>query len=615
MEIEKLVQELTEANIAYRKGTPIISDSVYDQKIKQLKELDPNHSYLHSVEPEIFANNDKEYLHRAPMLSTDKVYPPEADETSDLRKWADKCRVAYKEVTGNDAIVFRITPKYDGVALRKYQDGPLVTRGDGTKGTVVSHLLNDGLVVIGEFNREWCDGELVVPSDYFEKKMSGVFSHPRNAMAGLCGSLEYGKPQQQMLDDGVVHMVVYKDAPAIDATYDELVNNISNFYSNVKSNCPYLVDGLIIEITDNEVKSYMGSTNHHHKWMVAYKEQSEHAFTEVNEITWQPGRTGIIAPVLEVKEVNLSGANIRRVTAHNLDYLKEHKIGPGSEIEIVRSGEVIPKHVQTITEAECDIPSNCPCCNSILEVDGPFLKCVNEHCDAKVLGQIEHFFKMLPGCDGFGPAIVELFVDNGVLCPSEILSLTSAKEIEAFDITPGIAKNLIVEINKRKQDPIDDWRLLASAGIDSLGRGDSKKLLKEYSFEEIVSGKLKVDDIVKLNGFGEIKANKIVEGIDRLSSLLSYLKDTFTIKASKVEQVSATAITGKVFVLTGKLSKPRPDIAEEIEAAGGIVKSSVNSKTDYLVHGEKVGASKKKLAEKHNVSMMTEEALREMIGE
>jgi DNA ligase (NAD+) len=105
----------------------------------------------------------------------------------------------------------------------------------------------------------------------------------------------------------------------------------------------YPTDGVVAEVTDERLKERMGATAHHYRWQIAIKTKGETARTTVTGIQWQVGRTGNVTPVMEVDPVFLSGATIRRVTAHHAGNIRNAGIGIGTRIEIIRSGEVIPK--------------------------------------------------------------------------------------------------------------------------------------------------------------------------------------------------------------------------------------------------------------------------------
>ena len=147
----------------------------------------------------------------------------------------------------------------------------------------------------------------------------------------------------------------------------------------------------------------MGATTHHYRWQIAVKRKGETAVTQVENIQWQVGRTGNVTPVLEVTPVALSGATIRRVTAHHAGMLTKLGIGPGARIEIIRSGEVIPKLERVLETAEqIVLPETCPACGLELSWKGDFLRCTHVNCPAQTEQRISHWFRTLGNADWFG---------------------------------------------------------------------------------------------------------------------------------------------------------------------------------------------------------------------
>lgn len=612
--IRTIEQNLREANKAYRAGEPTMSDTEYDELTAKLRELDPKNSFLNTVEPEAPLNDKNEVPHPSPMLSTEKAYPEADGEQKDLKRWINRCRDAFLAVHGSDStMVFKTTPKLDGVAARKYMGGPLVTRGDGTKGSNITHLLIKGLVFTGKQRAPYANGEIVIPQEYFDRYLADAFAHPRNVVAGLCGSIEYNAHQQALLDTCNVHFVSYDDMEWHSTENDfTLVQTISSIYERYRQQCPYLLDGVVIEVIDPAVKTHIGSTNHHHRWMIAYKENDAGVTTKVRSVTWQTGRTGIVAPVLEVDEVNVSGAKIKRVTGHNVDYLREHGLGAGAEIRIVRSGDVIPKHVETIKPAsEISSCSNCPTCGTQVEIDGPRYRCPKFTCGARVAGRIEHFFDTMGNCDGFGPSVVEAFVEGGAFDVGDVFDWDEAGHLdEVLDFGTKTKENLLKELQRCRSEQVEDWRFLAAIGIEGLGKGDAKKLIKHITIDEFIEleARTLIDLIEGIDGFGAIKAKKIMAGRQELHDMLSYLYLDLHFNLKRTELSSDDAkLAGKNIVFTGKMSKPRKEMEAMVEALGAVAQSSVSSKTHILVYGGNLGNSKRQAAEKHGTLLMSEE--------
>ena len=236
--------------------------------------------------------------------------------------------------------VYRVTPKLDGLAGR--DDGQvLVSRGNGEIGYEISSAFQKGVVPIG--GRGLGSGEIVIQKSYFDEHLSGEFEHPRNMVVGIVSSDTLNEFAQKALEDQAVHFVPYSQLPFWEGDADTMLSRIDLIVTDLAAQTDYPMDGAVAEVMDQEIRDVMGATAHHYRWQIAIKTKGETAVTVVDAITWQVGRTGNITPVMEVKPVSLSGATIRRVTAHHAGMVLKEKIGRGSKIEIIRSGEVIPK--------------------------------------------------------------------------------------------------------------------------------------------------------------------------------------------------------------------------------------------------------------------------------
>lgn len=613
---ERLQSLCEQLNAAYRQGRPAVSDAVYDQVfIESLRVLDPANEFLQAVEPEIEPFSGPAVRHARPMLSTEKAYTE--DEigrfVARLQKTAADLGIQAFE------LVLRVTPKLDGIACRDYGDR-LVTRGDGLSGSDISHILDRG-AVIATGKRGLGDGEVVVVQDYFENVLKPRFDleHPRNYITGFCGAeTEKAHHREAALAQAVV-FVPYQTLTAWEGTAEAFLRDWQLICEEVKQGVPYLMDGIIVEATHVDVKAALGATSHHHRWMLAIKEKGETALTPVKDITWQTGRTGRVTPVVELEPIYLSGANIARVTAHHAGNIRSLGIGPGAMLEIIRAGEVIPKIERVVTAVEAVLPTECPCCGHALELEGDFLVCPNSlGCAEQAATGLVHFFKTLGNVDLFGPKTVQLLVQAGVTQLPAIYELT-AESFQMMGFGPGQAANLVRELERSMQQEVEDWRFLAAFGIRHLGRGDSRKLLEGFTLEALVDG-VTADQLAALDGFGALTSKSISASLAERAGLISALMGSFTLRrtgaaAPKTAVAAAGPIAGKSVVFTGALSSgSREELQERARAMGATVQSSVNGKTNYLVCGEKVGASKMNKAAALGVQVLTEEQYLSLIA-
>ncbi|KZX78293.1 hypothetical protein A3715_10520 [Oleiphilus sp. HI0009] len=592
-----LEKTIKNANEAYRNtDSPIMSDAEYDAHTEELSKREPNHPYLNSVEAENDFGAGK-VRHKHPMLSTDKLYTE-----SDINGWVKRVKAA-----GGEYVT--LTAKLDGMAGR-YENGVLASRGDGSTGNDLTHMIGLNLKMIGGEG----DGEIIIEQAYFDKYLSGTFMHSRNTVVGAVSSDELREELKQALEDGAIRFVNYNSLKSIRLGVNELAEKLDGARKEILADIEYLTDGIIIEVEGNEVREELGSTGHHHNWRVAAKEKGEAKETIVKSITYQVGRTGRVTPVLNIEPVELSGAVVSNITAHNIGYMKKHGLGVGAKISALRSGEVIPKHEKTMLEADVDIPEKCPCCNSKTEVKKDFLVCTNESCHDRLVASLNSFFEKLASIDLFGPVACDKLVSAGYNTATEIFSM-DVDDFEKIGFGSGQAKNLKAELVESKNRAVDDFRILAAMGIEHLGRGDSKKLLKHRLLED-VSGMSK-DELLAIDGFGDITATSISENMPLISDDLLFFTRYFEniIRTPmKTEVNTDSAIAGMNVVFTGKMTQgSRDDMKAQAESLGATCQSSVNKKTNLLIIGEKVGKAKLDKATSLGVKIIEEEAYLELI--
>jgi DNA ligase (NAD+) len=463
-EISQIVEDLKKYNEAYRKGRPLISDREYDLLVERLRDLDPQHPLLYAVEPENFEAK-KEIRHPSPMLSTEKAYTKDQ-----LKRFIARVEKEAVEV-GVPNVLFKITPKLDGLAAR--DDGKiLATRGNGLVGYEISNVFQKGIIPIG--GRGLGLGEIVVLQSYFNEHLMDKFEHPRNMVVGIVSSDVLNEFAKRALQDKAIHFVPYTKLPTWTGHAQEMTENMEKIMSSLIENTDYPTDGIVVEVTDEDVRNHMGATTHHYRWQIAVKTKGETAVTSVEDIIWQVGRTGNVTPVMEVRPVSLSGASIKRVTAHHAGLIQKKRIGINAEIEIIRSGEVIPKLERVIKEAQhVVIPSTCPSCGRDLEWNNEFLKCNNPSCRAQIEQTISHWFKTLGNADWFGIKTIKRLVENGYETLEKIYAMEE-KDFLALGFGPGQSKNLFAAIGESRNKPVEDWRFLAAFGISDLGNGDSR---------------------------------------------------------------------------------------------------------------------------------------------
>ncbi|WP_031433451.1 helix-hairpin-helix domain-containing protein [Methylomarinum vadi] len=606
----ELVEFLTIANALYRGGDAIVSDADYDFVFQaELKKRHPNHPFLHRVEPES-AFTGKTVELPVHMLSTDKAY-----SLDEIKRWAARIEKAAEELGKSfPDLTFRVTPKLDGYAA--YDDGAILyTRGDGRKGTDISRVFERGLKVANGGDRGLGAGEIVISKSYFQQRLANHFDNARNFQASVIKEKELEEHAEQAIRDQAAVFYPFALLPAWTGSWKQLSNDFEGIIQTIWHKLDYDVDGVILEITDPDLKEYMGATRHHHRWQIAYKENVETAEVEVLNVTPQTSRSGRITPVAELEPTRLSGALLSRATAHHYKMVQDKGIGPGAIIRLARSGEVIPKIEEVIMAVEPQIPEHCPSCGTELVWDNDYLICTNNlECPAQITHSLEHFFRVLKNNDGFGPATIKKLYQHDIRTVDAIYQL-SVEQFEAMGFGPKQSQNLVEQLQRSRNEAIEDWRFLAAFGVFRMGLGNCEKLLPHYPLTDIFQ--LSEQDIVAVEGFAEKTATVVIKGLAKIKPLFDKLyRLGFNLESSTIDRSrdNQHPLAGKLVVFTGAMQHgSRDDMKKEAKALGAKVGSSVSGKTDYLVIGEKVGETKLNAARDKGVAILTERQYLDLI--
>ena len=596
--IGALVERLKEYNAAYRAGELRISDLEYDQLVETLRSVDPDHPYLHTIEPEVIRSSGT-VRHTARMLSTEKAYTTEA-----LSRFIERVQKA-AETLGRSTL-FRVTPKLDGMA-GKDENGVLASRGNGLVGNDITHVFDRGITPIG--GRGLGPGEIVMVKSYFEDYFSDEFVHPRNMVTGVVNADEINESSKRALADGMIHFVPYVNMKAWQGTGEELLENIDQITADL-AQIDYPLDGMVAEATDEDVKAHMGATSHHHRWQIAIKTRGETAQTSVVGIQWQTGRTGKVTPVLQVEPTHVSGATISNITAHHGGMVRDKALGVGARIEIIRSGEVIPKLERVIEPAETvELPTDCPSCGSSLEWQGDFLMCRNhDGCPAQTETGLRHWFRILGNCDGFGPKTIERLVEGGFTNVRDIYAMTY-HDLLRLGFGEKQSENLVGALVESRSELLEDARFLAAFGIVNLGIGDSRNLLAHYRLEDLES--LTEEQLSEIKGFGSKTSAGISDALRMKWPVIAHMLSLgFALERTPLvaEQSSVESpIAGVNVLFTGKmLQGSRNDMKAQARALGAKVLSSPSGSLELLVIGEKASAAKIAKAKGYGANVLTE---------
>lgn len=659
-QINQLRNELREHNYNYYVlDNPTISDYEFDQKLKQLQELEAKHPEFYDpnsptlrVGGEV-TKNFETITHDFRMYSLDNSYSKE-----DLEDWEKRIK---KLVDG--PVEYTCELKYDGASISlTYENGTLVravTRGDGFQGdnvtTNVKTINSVPLQLKGDYMDKFdIRGEIILPLDGFakmnEERLSAgeePYRNPRNTASGslkLQDSTEVAKrpldcllysikanrmpvaTQFESLEKARQWGFKVPDASRLAKSIDEVLEFV-NYWDVHRHDLPYETDGVVIKVNNLQQQEELGYTAKAPRWAMAYKFKAEQASTVLNEITYQVGRTGAITPVANLEPVLLAGTVVKRASLHNADQIEKLDVRVGDTVYVEKGGEIIPK-IMGVDMNQRDANSQptqyitqCPECGTeLIRKEGEAQHyCPNdEGCPPQIIGRIQHYIsRKAMDIEGLGGETVALLVNNGLISNyADLYDLTVEDVIPLERMAEKSAENLVNGIEASKQIPFE--RVLFALGIRYVGETVAKKLARHYkTIDAIVNAS--EEELVSVEEIGD----KIAESVRAFFSeeenrtLVNRLKEygvQLEISAEKLAGQS-DKLGGKSFVVSGVFEKvSRNELKQLIEDNGGKVSSSISAKTGYVVAGDKMGPSKRTKAEDLGVPIISEDDFLQMIS-
>lgn len=629
---------------------PEISDSEYDlawEELKKLEEEYPDSVRADSPIHNVSGRADEQHTpreHSRPMMSLEKVYT-----TEDLQKVLDRLAKLDKKVS--------FEPKFDGLSLTiAYKNGVLdyaATRGDGAIGEDVTLNAKRIKGVFSRLPEKFTGevrGEVIMPISVYDQLIVGghEFANPRNAAAGTLRKKDPKLVEDRKLSffaydlindevksqeeaGNVIRRLGFHVESQVIVDVSEVVDLVANFEKNRKS-LDIETDGAVIKMNDYAKRedTTMGVTSHHPKWAVAYKFPARQAITKLLDVTWQVGRGGSITPVAELTSINLDGSQVARATLHNPSMLKQKDIRIGDSVVIEKAGEIIPQvigrdpnYTRTGTEKQISIPTTCPVCGGKVarnKENKGRLKCQNLACPAQKTSQLIGFTKRAAmDIEALGEKMIAKLVDAGLVTSyPDFYDLTVDELVKLDGVQKKLAEKIVKNVAASKEAGFR--RVFIALGINFASKGTALRLSRHYdSILDVINEVKDPANVAKLadkvEDVGEVVAQSIhdyfanKENLQNFERLVAYGVD---VTAPKAPVVTVDAIKDKRFVLTGVLSKPRPEFEERIREAGGAASGSISKNTDYLVAGEKAG-SKLTKAEKLGVTVISEDDLEKLL--
>ncbi|MCO4793814.1 MAG: hypothetical protein KC493_08885, partial [Bacteriovoracaceae bacterium] len=391
-------------------------------------------------------------------------------------------------------------------------------------------------------------------------------------------------------------------------TVDETINLAKEFMSEGD----YQIDGLVFTYENLSLHEELGETAHHPRYKMAFKFEGESKETILKEIIWSVSRNGILTPVGIVEPVELSGAQISRVTLHNFGMVKQYELKSGDKIEIIRSGEVIPKFLSVVkaSKEKFSVPKNCPTCNSKVEERDIRLYCSNEECPDRVRESILNFIKKI-GIDDLSSKRLEEMLRVGLVKNIPDLYKLEVEDFLTLDkVKDKLANKFYTEIQASKN--VDIVTFLSSLGITGGAYNKCEKLVNN-GFDTL--DKIKETTVEKLSHIESFAEKSATEFLNSFNSKLHIINSLVEIGFEfKEKEVKDTPLNGKKVCITGSLSEKRSVIEGWIRDGGGATVGSVSKKTDYLLTNDKdSGSSKAKKARELDIPIISEDELKKMV--
>ena len=657
--IESLREELRQHNYNYYiLDNATISDYEFDIKLKELQALEEAH-------PEFFdANSPTErvggaitknfntIVHDFRMYSLDNSYSKD-----DLLDWETRIK---KMVDGE--VKYTCELKYDGASMNlTYENGKLlraVTRGDGVQGDEVTANVKTINTVPLQLKGDYPDrfdirGEIILPIDGFNKMNEEriandeePYRNPRNTASGslklqdstevakrplecLLYSIKGNKLNIQSQAEGLEKarswgFKVPKEAKLVNSI-DEVLDYVA-YWEEYRHNLPYEIDGVVVKVNSLYQQDELGFTAKAPRWAMAYKFKAEQVSTQLNEITYQVGRTGAITPVANLEPVQLAGTIVKRASLHNADQIEKLDIRERDVVFVEKGGEIIPKIIKVDLDKrpEDSQPtmyiSVCPECDTeLIRPEGEAKHyCPNYNtCPPQVVGRIQHYIsRKAMDIDGLGGETVALLVKEGLISNyADLYELSVEQVIPLERMAEKSAENLVNGIEASKQIAFE--RVLFALGIRYVGETVAKKLAKHYkSIDALISATIL--DLVSVDEIGERIAESVIDffSLEENRIIINRLKSfgvQLEVSADKLAHLT-DKLKGYVFVVSGVFETlSRNELKKRIEDNGGKVSSSISSKTSYVVAGDKMGPSKRNKADSLGIAIISEDNFLEMI--
>ena len=673
-QIDALTRELKEHNYNYYVlAEPTISDREFDRKLKELEALEkelPELAHPDSPVKVVGGAVTKNFItkkHSRPMLSLGNTY-----SEAELREFDERA----KKLAGMD-FEYVAELKFDGFAIGlTYKNGKLIqalTRGDGTQGDDVTENVKTIRTIPHQLHGNYPDefeirGEIFMHRKAFDrmneervKNGEAPFANPRNSAAGTIKMQESSEVAKRPLDCFLYHFLgdekrflthydslkeaetwglQINDAAKVCKSMDEVWAFIKH-WDKERKKLSFEIDGVVVKVNSYQLQHELGFTAKNPRWAIAYKFETERAFTKLLSVSFQVGRTGAVTPVANLEPVLLLGTTVKRASLHNQDIINELDIRVGDTVFVEKGGEIIPKIIEVdmdmrpLDSKPLEFITHCPeCGTALIRKEGEAANyCPNEEgYPPQIKGKMVHFVaRKALDIDSMGEETIDLLWEKGLiknvadfytLKYEDMLGLMKISIDEEAGTKKNVrlldksVTNILAGVEASKNTTFE--RVLFGLGIRFVGETVAKKLAKYFktvdaiaaaSFEELIAVDEIGDRIAEsiIQWFANPQHLEIIENLKAAGLHLAIDESTQLEIDNKLE--------GKSFVVSGVFTKfSRDELKETIEKFGGKNVGSISSKTDFVLAGENMGPAKLQKATDLGIKIISEEDFLEMIG-
>ena len=644
-------------HLYYVKDAPIISDYEFDLMLKKLTDLEskfPQFFDINSPSQRVGGKVSKKFnniKHDYPMYSLDNSY-----SKNDLDSFYSRI---LKKIPDDD-LNFLCELKFDGVSINlTYENGVLVravTRGDGVQGDDVTENVKTIKTIPLKLNGDYPQkfqirGEIFIELNDFNKMNidrtnNGLepYMNPRNTASGSLKLQDSAEVARRPLKCFLYQVVSEHDESK--TQYENLISaskwgfNISDSYrlcnsidevfdfindwDQKRNNLDFEIDGIVIKVNQIDYQKTLGFTSKYPRWSIAYKFKTLQVSTVLLSVSYQVGRTGAITPVANLNPVLLGGTIVKRASLHNEDQINKLDLHINDHVLIEKGGEIIPKIVDVQLD-ERNLDSNriffvnkCPSCQADLSKNESESHhyCLNfNSCPPQITGRIQHFIsRKAMDINGIGNETILLMFQNKLITNYADLYTLKKEDLLSLDrMAEKSVENVFNGLNESKKIPFE--RVLFALGIRYVGQTVSKNLAKKFkSIDNLISQTY--DELLLVDEIGERISKSVVDFFKCEKNIINIekLKTAGLQFHSEIKTNVTNVFNNKTFVVSGVFEGySRDQLKNLIEINGGKNLSSVSSKTNYLLAGDKMGPSKLKKAKDLGVDIISEKDFNKLL--